>query len=132
MSASLQTRAWILCLAGLCFLAGYATGVLGERRGADRAASSEGAFAAYRERLVRDFGLSAERERWLGMLLESYQQQLEELESRGLSDLQPEVVELGDRYDGWIRERVIPASHRERFDLMLGAPSVGDGAPETL
>ncbi|MEZ5979180.1 MAG: hypothetical protein R3F34_13285 [Planctomycetota bacterium] len=132
MSPSFQTRAWIVCLAGVCFLAGFASGVLRERRGFDRVARAEGAFAAYRERLVRDFDLSPERERWLGMLLESYQQQLEQLESRGLAGMQDEVVELGDRYNDWIRERVIPASQRQRFDLMLGAAAGGDGASAAL
>jgi len=116
-------RAWILLLALVSFLAGLATGVVHERR----SEAPTGAFAAYRERLVREFDLSPARERGLALLLENFERELEALETRGLETLEPELVAIGERYQGWIRELVVPPSQWDRFDLMLGAP----GALET-
>jgi len=109
-------RLWIGLFAVVCFAAGLASGVLLERRGDE----STGSFAAYRERLVREFALDPERERGLALLLENYQLELDELEARGLLTLEDDVVELGDRYNSWIRELVIPPSQWDRYDLMLG------------
>jgi hypothetical protein len=116
-------RAWILLLALVSFLAGLATGVVHERRSEE----PTGAFAAYRERLVREFDLAPARERGLALLLENFERELEALETRGLESLEPELVAIGERYQGWIRELVVPPSQWDRFDLMLGAP----GALET-
>lgn len=112
----LTVRLWIGLFAVVCFAAGLASGVLLERRGHQ----PTGAFASYREQLVQDFGLSPERERGLALLLENYQLELDELEARGLRGLEDEVVDLGDRYNTWIRSLVIPPSQWDRFDLMLG------------
>jgi hypothetical protein len=113
-----QLRAWILVLALVSFLAGLAAGIGFERRRDE----PSGAFALYRERLVRDFDLSPARERGLALLLENYERELERLETRGLEGLEPELVAVGERFQGWIRELVIPPSQWERFDLMLGEP----------
>lgn len=113
---AVTVRLWIGLFALVCFGAGVASGVLFERRGAE----PTGPFAAYRERLAREFALSPERERGLALLLENYRRQLEELETRGLRTLEDDVVELGDQYDAWIRELVIPPSQWDRYDLMLG------------
>lgn len=110
-------RLWIGLFALVCFGSGVASGVLFERSG-EKPAS--GPFAPYRERLVREFALTPERERGLALLLENYRRQLEELETRGLRTLESEVVQLGDQYNGWIRELVIPPSQWDRYDLMLG------------
>lgn len=109
-------RLWIGLFAIVSFAAGLASGVLLERRGEE----PSGAFAAYRERLAHEFDLGPERERGLALLLENYQLQLDELEARGLLALEDEVVELGDQYNGWIRDLVIPPSQWDRYDLMLG------------
>ncbi|QDU86424.1 hypothetical protein Pla163_35750 [Planctomycetes bacterium Pla163] len=116
MRTALTVRLWIGLFALVCFLSGLATGVLMERRSDD----PQGAFADFRERLAREFDLAPERERGLAMLLENYQIQLEELESRGLLGLEDELVDLGTQYNVWIRELVIPPSQWDRYDLMLG------------
>jgi hypothetical protein len=113
-----QLRLWILLLALVSFLAGLASGIGFERRRDE----PTGAFAYYRERLARDFDLTPARERGLALLLENYERELERLETRGLEDLEPELVAVGERYQSWIRQLVIPPSQWERFDLMLGAP----------
>lgn len=107
-------RAWILVLAGVCSLAGFAAGLLVSQALAPEAEPS-GSFALYREAVVREFDLSPERERVLASVLDEYQRQLEDLQARGLRPLGGEQATDGQKFHELIRDRIIPPDQRARF-----------------
>ena len=111
-------RVWIALLAVVSGLAGFAAGRLTATLQAPQATS---AFAEYATRMQATFDLEPERMRALGLLLDRYECDLENLKMRNLNQHQPELVRLGDTYRGWIRDKVLPRERRAEFDSMVAA-----------
>jgi hypothetical protein len=116
-------RLWILVLSATCFAAGLGAGVLaGEARAARRAPavrlSAPG--ADYLALLDARFELSAERLELCAQLLERYAEEVEEIRQRALSQsiasVEGELARVGLRYRDAIRNHVLPADQRARFD----------------
>lgn len=118
-------RAWIVLLALVSALAGFAAGRLSAP---PEATSLGGPFPGYAERMQAAFDLSPSRMRALRLLLEYYDRDLEDLKIRHLGELRPELVRLGDTYRDRIRDRVLPEERRADFDRMVagGAASFID------
>lgn len=117
---SRSLRAWIVVLAGVSALAGFAAGMLVSMRLGPEP-EPQGPFAHYREAIVQEFALSPKRELALVSVLDRYERQLEDLQARGLRPLGDLQAIRGRRIHELIRE-VIPPSQRERFEelSMLG------------
>lgn len=111
-------RAWILLLALVSGLVGFAVGRLSAPR---TALAKSGPFPGYAERMQASFDLSPERMRLLRSLLVGYDRDLENLKVRNLGELRPELVRLGDTYRDWIRDKVLPEERRADFDRMVAA-----------
>jgi hypothetical protein len=118
-------RAWILLLALVSALCGFAAGRLSAPR---PSLAQTGPFPGYAERMQVSFDLSPERMRLLRSLLTGYDRDLENLKVRNLGELRPELVRLGDTYRDWIRDKVLPEERRADFDRMVagGATSFID------
>ena len=114
-----RPRTWITLLAGTCFLAGLAAGLLVAPVQVDES-GSEGNFGGYRRRLAQQFDLSPERSELLGVVLVNYEQDLvrvrDQQTARSMESMEPELRELGSRYWKLIREHVIPPDSRGQFD----------------
>lgn len=119
-------RVWVVVLALVSFSAGGVGGQLLARQGAPAYADT-GHFSTYRNQFVERFDLSPERERLLGELLANYEKEYEDIRQRALersmADMEPELVSLGNRYSGIIRNNVLPPSQRALFvDHALAQP----------
>lgn len=110
-------RFWILLAAAVSFLAGAAAGVLLARSGDREPASG---WAAYAERLADEYDLSPERRSSLKILIAQFAVEIANkqraYESRILNQMEPDLRELGARYDGYIRDSVLPPAQRARYD----------------
>ena len=111
-------RAWILLLALVSALCGFAAGRLSAPKSSP---IQTGPFPGYAERMQAAFDLSPERMRLLRSLLVGYDRDLENLKIRNLDELRPELVRLGDTYRDWIRDKVLPEERRADFDRMVAA-----------
>jgi hypothetical protein len=121
-----SARVWIVLLAGVMFLAGLAAGTLIEGRRL-RGPEHEGPMPAFEARFLRDFELSPERSRALRTVLASYEVERARIERRHRPDyhaaMEPELAALGTRYHVMIRDKVLPARERTRFDdAVAGLP----------
>jgi hypothetical protein len=110
---------WIILLTLVSGLAGFAAGELLHSGPVE---VSRGRFGPYCDRMVTEFGLSSDHERNLLYLLDRYERELDDLKSRHLSTLEPELVAIGSKYRDLIRDRVLPEGKRRAFDeLAAGA-----------
>jgi uncharacterized membrane protein len=111
-----NVRLWIVLTAIVSFLAGSAAGVLLAR--SDDAPAS--GWAAYAERLADEYDLSPERRGSLRILLDEYATEVANkrraYESRILNQIEPDLSELAARYDGYIRDFVLPPAQRAQYD----------------
>ena len=119
-------RVWVVVLALVSFCAGAIGGMLMVRREAPVYADA-GQFSDYRREFVKRFDLSPERARLLGELLANYEGEYDDIRQRALersmADMEPELVSLGNRYGGIIRNNVLPPSQRDSFaDSRLAQP----------
>jgi len=117
-------RLWVILLTGTSFAAGLALGFLlgaQDRHPVER----PGPFADYAALLVSEFDLSSARTEALHSILESYQRDIDGIKNTHtaeyMADIEPGLRELGERYAGYIRDDLIPASERERFDHLCEA-----------
>ena len=111
-------RFWIVVLAAMAFLGGLAAGRWWTLR--DVQAQERGAFEDYALLFEDRFDLSAERARYLRVILESYERELEQAKARRLEEIWPgvedELAELTRDYASYIRDRVLPPTRRAEFD----------------
>ena len=127
MSAAPRLERWIVTLALVSALAGFAGGQLSARLSAEPPAPP-GAFGEFRRAFEAEFRLGPDRRRALTSVLDAYQGHLEALEARGLAALGPELERLNQSLSEILRNRVLPEAERERFDQLcrarrLGAPA---------
>lgn len=121
-----DARLWALLLTLVSGLAGVAGGMLlADQMRAP--AVDTGPFGDYERLLVDEFDLDSVRSRHLSDLLRNYRRDIVEVEQRHLSTyrsaLEPELARLGQRYHDLIRNHVLPANRRPRFDeLAAGLP----------
>lgn len=110
-------RLWIALAAAVSFLAGTAAGVLWARSSDVEPTSG---WIAYGERLADEFDLSPERRGSLRILLDEYATEVANkrraYESRILNQIEPDLRELAARYDGYIRDFVLPPAQRAKYD----------------
>ncbi|HIG11731.1 MAG: hypothetical protein ABGY71_13025 [bacterium] len=115
------TRAWILILALVCFLAGLAAGLAGAEFHAERA-PARSAFGAYELGLVERFDLDPERQRLLVGLVDHYNLEIEEIRNRHTAEFQremePELRRIGLEYRTLLRDRLLPPAKRAEFDRL--------------
>ena len=113
-----RERVWILVLAGTCFFAGVAGGIVFSLR--QFAPEPSGPFADYHESMVRTYDLDAEQADRLGEILAAYDERLENLKSRQLRDLDAELVGAGDKCVERICRFILPERAEEfRRDAVL-------------
>lgn len=115
---------WITLLALVAGLAGFAAG---ELHAGGEAATSTARFRHYADRMTATFDLSPDRERAMRILLDRYERDLEDLKSRHLSSLEPELVRLGDTYRDLIRDKVLPEDRRIDFDVLATGDLPSEG-----
>jgi hypothetical protein len=112
-------RTWGVVRALVTFLAGLASGMWTSALGFHPQAP-RGAFADYRELLVETFHLSPEREQALGVVLASYQKEIEEIKDQHMAEymsaMEPELRSRGRYYRDLIQNRVLPEERRAEFD----------------
>lgn len=112
-------RLWIVLLVLESALAGLAGGVLLARsmRGPE---APSGPFADYETLLVEELDLGPERARLLHQLLLHYHQEIEDVkqthQAAYVSAMEPDLVLLGRRYHGLVRDHVVPPDRRAVFD----------------
>ena len=119
-------RFWVVVLALVSFCAGGVGGLLLAPRGGSVYADA-GHFRDYEQHFVEHFELSPERADLLAHLLRRYESEFESVRQqaleRSMSDMEPELVRLGNRYRDIIRNNVLPLSQREEFtDFALAEP----------
>lgn len=111
-------RIWVVVLALVSFSAGGVGGLLLAPQGSAVYAET-GHFRDYHRHFVERFELSPERANLLGSLLRHYERDFESVRQRALersmSDMEPELVRLGNRYRDIIRNNVLPESQRDQF-----------------
>jgi len=113
-------------LAATCFAAGMGSGVLvGETRAVRRAPppGTRVPSADYRELFEQTFELSPARRELAAELLRRYDEEVEEIRQRALAasiaQVQDELARVGLRYRDAIRNHVLPAGERARFDQLV-------------
>jgi hypothetical protein len=119
-------RLWISILACVAFALGLGSG-LWLSASLFRPAPERGPFADYEQMLVRTFDLSPERARLLGVVLASYDRELQAIKDRHTADymsaMEPELRARGLYYTRLIQEKVLPERERAEFErLALGLP----------
>lgn len=119
-------RIWVVILALVSFTAGGVGGLLLAPQGGSVYADA-GHFKDYQQHFVEHFDLSRERADLLADLLRRYESEFESVRQRALersmTDMEPELVRLGNRYRGIIRNNVLPLSKRGEFtDFALPEP----------
>lgn len=114
-----DARIWIVLVAAASFLAGAAAGVLFSQ---DKTPEPSTCWGVYDERFAETFELSKERRDLLRILLDQYASELANkhraYEARLHAQLMPELTELADRFDSYIRDRVLPPSQRAKYDRL--------------
>ena len=112
------TRAWVMLLTAVVFLAGAAAGVLGERM--TRESQRNGSFEDYALLLEDEFDLPPTRMKHLRVLLNAYADDVDRVVKRHETDyraaMEPELRPLHEEYDRLVRDMVLPADQRARFD----------------
>jgi hypothetical protein len=119
-----SVRLWILILSLVSFASGTAIGLLMGGRWREPTVTP-GPFADYERMLVAEFDLSQERARALRGILQEYHQDVEDLEAEHMNEymsaIRRDLQELADRYETMIRDHVLPARQRPRFDRLCEA-----------
>jgi hypothetical protein len=116
-------RFWTLVLACTCFCAGVAAGVLLSFR--RHPVQAEGVFGAYQAQMIEAFDLDEERVKYLRYILQDYQNDIEDLKEQNVASLDPDLVRIGRHHRELIRTWVVPAHHRQEFDLWTaGSPLI--------
>lgn len=111
-------RLWVLVLALTSFAAGAGLGVWGT---ASRLSGEppRSTFADYEQLLAQRFELSPERRKLLSHVLESYEQDIREIQDRRsaelMSSMEPELAERGRYYRSLIQDNVLPERQRAEF-----------------
>lgn len=126
-------RAWAVIAMAVAFLAGAAAGVLGER--ASTARAPEGPFESYARLLERHLELGPDRAHHLRVLLTAYASDVERVVKAHQADyraaLEPDLRPIHEEYDRLVRDLVVPADRRARFDELATAltldPTLHDG-----
>jgi len=111
-------RVWVVVLALTSFAAGAGVGVWST---ASRLAGEppHSTFADYEQLLAQRFELSPERRKLLTQVLESYEQDIREIQDRRsaelMSSMEPELAERGRYYRSLIQDNVLPERQRAEF-----------------
>lgn len=122
----MNLRAWILVLALTCFAAGTGAGLLLALR-LRPARPADRPFADYEKLFRQSFELEPERQAAFHDLLRAYERDLERVRREHLaayrSSMESDLLKLGRDYGELVRDLVLPASQRERYDeLAAGLP----------
>ncbi len=110
-------RVWLAILVLVSFLGGVSAGRMTSPRATEL---DRGPLADYEALLAARFELSAERRRYLRVILEEYQLEVQRLENEHLaswrSSMEPQLRRLGAEYNTYVRDRVLPPERRTEFD----------------
>ena len=113
-----DSRAWVVLLMVVVFLAGAAAGVLGTRMTED--APPSGPFEDYALLLEQEFELPPERMDHLRVLLSAYAREVERVvkghEAAYRAAIEPDLRPIHEEYDRLVRDYVLPQDQRARFD----------------
>jgi hypothetical protein len=118
-------RLWISVLAGVCFLAGLAAGIL--LAPAILPERVPWPFAQYERRFAAEFDLDAQQARDLHYIMDRYHRDVEALQASQAEEIEPELVRLGEQCRSRIRSYVLEPEARGRFDILCAgaAPDAG-------
>lgn len=123
-------RTLIGLLVGVVFLAGAATGVLWERSHDER--RDVGQFDDYAGLLQQDYDLSPERMGHLRVILREYEADISRVEREHRAayraGLEPELEPVTEEYAKIVRDYVIPAQHRARYDQQAAGVTLNPSA----
>ena len=113
-----HVRLWIILLAVVSFVAGTATGhIVSERTHQPR---FEPELAAFERHFVETFELSDARAEHLRTVLSHYEREVARVKDEHLasyhSAIEPQLRELGNEYNRYLRDKVLPADQRTEFD----------------
>lgn len=116
------TRAWILILALVCFLAGLAAGLTGAELSRQEPTVPT-AFGEFERTFTERFELDPERQRLLVGLLDHYNRRIEEIQVRHTAkirrEMEPELRREGLTYRGLLRDHLLPPAQRDEFDRQM-------------
>jgi len=119
-----STRAWLLVLTGVSFLAGLATGVYLNERG-HRKAEQVHAFGDFERAFSERFQLDQDRRRLLAELLDHYNRETEAIRDRYAAEnhmeMEPELRRAGLEYRALVRDRLLPEDQRPEFDSLMAS-----------
>ena len=114
-------RLWVTLLAAVSALAGLAGGMLLAEGG--KPAAHSGPFADYERLFLSEFQLDAERAELLHQVLRNYHREIENAKQRHIdayiSAMEPELRRCALRYRDLVRNHVLPADQRARYDELV-------------
>jgi hypothetical protein len=116
-----NVRLWIVVLALTCFAAGVATGLFSANPRSEPAPAG-GPFEDYRAAFVERFELEGKRAELFAQLLREYHEELDTARANVLaksrSELEPQLEQIGIRYQQAIRDHVLPSERRAEFEAL--------------
>lgn len=117
-------RPWIVLLAVVAFLCGLGTGMLVAER-ESRAETLQSAFGDFERRFVIEFELDPGRQRLLAGLLDHYNRDTQQIKDRyaalNQDEMEPDLRRLGLDYRSHLRDTLLPASQRPKFDRLMAS-----------
>ncbi len=117
-------RLWIVLLSLVTFLCGLGTGLFVAEREA-RAASLKKDYGEFERSFVTVFELDTERQQVLAGLLELYNRDTQTIKdqyaAQNRHEMEPQLRRLGLEYRSVLRNRLLPASQRPKFDRLMAS-----------
>lgn len=119
-----STRVWLIVLAGVCFLAGFGTGIYASER-SQRLEAQARAFGDFERAFAAEFELDPGRRRLLAELLDHYNRETEAIRDRYAAEnhmeMEPELRRAGLEYRALVRDRLLPEAQRPKFDRLMAS-----------
>lgn len=113
-----QVKAWVIILALVSFGAGLAAGIFWTTQRL-RPQVAPGPFDQYRERLITEFDVPADRIGPLTKILAAYEKEIEQIKDRyqvaTMAQMEPELADRGRYYRDLIQNSLLQGAQRERF-----------------
>ena len=113
-----------MLLALVTFLCGLGTGLFVAEREA-RAQSLRNEFSEFERAFASEFELDREHQRLLAGFLEHYNRETQQIKDRYAAlnhrAMEPELRRLGLEYRSHLRDTLLPASQRPKFDRLMAS-----------
>lgn len=117
-------KLWIVLLALVAFLCGLGTGLYVAEREA-RAAALDQEFGEFERKFVAAFELDTRHQRLLAGFLDHYNREAQEIKdhyaAQNHQEMEPKLRRLGLEYRAILRDRLLSASQRPKFDRLMAS-----------